>query len=109
MLVPEERGQSRVQLVKEFAGAAAVVTLAQGEEMVMRTAKVLCHGFRFLLVTLEIEGMRRDCSTCVGGAVQGITEKMGLFFIQNTLVLRKEKPECDFSENIYLRKHRNSG
>lgn len=48
MLVPEERGQSRaggVQVVKEFTGAAAVVTLAQGEEVVVRTAKTMCHGF----------------------------------------------------------------
>lgn len=47
-LVPEEGGQSRagrVQLGKEFAGAAAGVTPAQGEKVMVRTAKALCHGF----------------------------------------------------------------
>lgn len=47
MLVPEERGQSRAGGVQvmEFTGAAAVVTLAQGEEVVVRTAKTMCHRF----------------------------------------------------------------
>lgn len=84
VFVPRDTRQSRgrVQLVKEFTGAAALVTLAQGEEGVMGLAKAMCHGFWFLLVTLEIEGIRRDCSSCVRGAVQGITEKTGIFFNQ---------------------------
>lgn len=45
--------------MKEFPRAVAVVTLAQEDEVVMRVAKAMCHGFSFLFATLEMEGIRK--------------------------------------------------
>lgn len=54
-----------------------------------------CHGFCFLIVTLETWGTRRDWSTCGRGILRGTPGKICKFFIQNLSTAPAKKPGCD--------------